>query len=108
MSQRIFDPGLQPERTELAWRRTTLALIVGALVALRLLPPALGRWSISVGLSGLAVAALVGLLAHRRGVRTNEVLRHDHGQLPGGCLLFLLAGVTTAGAAFGLLYVALR
>src|SRR5215207_484055 len=59
MSQQLFDPGLQPERTELAWRRATLALIVGALVALRLLPPALGSWSIIVGLAGLVLAAII-------------------------------------------------
>lgn len=108
MSQYQFDPGLQPERTELAWRRTTLALTVGALVALRLLPPALGTWSISVGLAGLVVTALIWLLAHRRGSRVNQALRDDHGQLPGGGLLLLLAAVTSVGAAFGLLYVILR
>lgn len=108
MNQQLFDPGLQPERTELAWRRTTLALTVGALVALRLLPPALGSWSISVGLAGLVLAILIWVLARRRARYTNQALRHDHGQLPGGGLLLLLATVTTAGAALGLLYVTLR
>jgi uncharacterized membrane protein YidH (DUF202 family) len=108
MSRQLFDPGLQPERTELAWRRTTLALTVGALVALRLLPPALGSWSISVGLAGLVIAVLIWALAHRRLRYTNQALRHERGQLPGAGLLLLLAAVTTAGAAFGLLYVTLR
>ena len=108
MSQQLFDPGLQPERTELAWRRSTLALAIGALVALRLLPPALGSWSIIVGLGGLVLAVLIWVLAHRRAHYTNQAMRHEHGQLPGGGLLLLLATITTAGAAFGLLYVTLR
>ena len=108
MSLELFDPGLQPERTELAWRRTSLAVAVGALVALRLLPPILGSWSISVGLVGLVMAVLIWVLAHRRARHTNQALRRDRGQLPGAGLLLLLAAVTTAGAAFGLLYVALR
>ena len=108
MSLERFDPGLQPERTELAWRRTSLAVTVGALVALRLLPPILGSSSISVGLVGLVLAVLIWVLAHRRARHTNQALRHERGQLPGAGLMLLLAVVTTAGAAFGLLYVALR
>ncbi|AID27599.1 DUF202 domain-containing protein [Salmonella bongori] len=31
----IRDPGLQPERTELSWRRTAFSMLVPALLALR-------------------------------------------------------------------------
>jgi len=106
--QQLFDPGLQPERTELAWRRTSLALAVGALIALRLLPAVLGPWAISVGLAGLVLAALLWVLARRRARQITQSLVHNHEPLPGGRLMLLLATLSTAGAALGLLYVTLH
>lgn len=61
------DPGLQPERTRLAWRRTTLSCTVVALLA--------GRQALHGGATGSALIALslsalawLGFLrvAHRR------------------------------------------
>lgn len=102
----LFDPGLQPERTELAWRRTVLTLAVGSLVALRLLPPVLGAWGLSAGVGGLVLTGALWVLAHRRTTRTKDALLHD-GPMPGGSLLLTIAALTTVGAALGLLYVTL-
>lgn len=69
------DPGLQPERTRLAWRRTTLACTVAAVLAAR---QAIHNGGTATGLTGTALIALVWLgflgVAHRR-VLTLEAAR---------------------------------
>jgi hypothetical protein len=104
----LFDPGLQPERTELAWRRTTLTLAIGAVVSFRLLPPVLGLWSIGVGIAGLLLSAGTWMAAARRSRQIRNALLTSSGPLPGGGLPLLLALIVTGSAALGLLYVALR
>ncbi|MGW5849574.1 DUF202 domain-containing protein [Streptomyces sp. NPDC055254] len=61
------DAGLQPERTRLAWRRTTLACSVVAVLALR---QAVRGTGAPVEVAGAAVISLIWLaflgVAHRR------------------------------------------
>ncbi|WP_436736208.1 DUF202 domain-containing protein [Streptomyces sp. BBFR102] len=61
------DPGLQPERTRLAWRRTTLSCTVVAVLAAR---AALHRSGGAASVSALAACCLLWVafvaLAHRR------------------------------------------
>ena len=93
------DPGLQPERTELAWRRTALALALLSLVSMRLLPEAFGSaWWALVGVAGLVAAAVVWGLARRRARAVTAMLADVgvRGRMPGAALLFGLAGVTCA------------
>lgn len=101
MSTPLFDPGLQPERTALAWRRTALAIGVGSLIALRVLPEALGSlvW-LTPAVLGLMFAGWLWWHADRRYRATARVLAADgdRAALPGGALLaVLLAFLVAAG-----------
>lgn len=102
--ERLYDPGLQPERTELAWRRTALAIAIGSLLSLRvfpaMLPSAAEAWGFAPGVLGVATAAVLWVAARRRQVRTTAVLTaRAAGPLPGGGLPLVL---TVFGAGFGL------
>ena len=59
-------PGLQPERTLLAWRRTALSLGLAAVVVIRLTMPTQGIASVTVGGAGLVLAIVTYLAADRR------------------------------------------
>lgn len=106
----LFDPGLQPERTGLAWQRTCLAVLAGSLAALKVLPPVLGPWSLLLGLAGvIETLALLALVRHRY-LRRNRILTSTDGP-PGpvasGRLITALA-LTTLIAGLVSLAVVLR
>ncbi|WP_445442745.1 DUF202 domain-containing protein [Clavibacter sp. km1a] len=100
---RPFDPGLQPERTALAWRRTALALVVGSLLGLRVLPQLLGSAGLVVAAAGVVAALAVLAAAHGRYRRVHRILTSGSGDrraLPGGGLPALVATLTAcAGVA---------
>jgi putative membrane protein len=105
---RPFDAGLQPERTALAWRRTALALIVGALVGIRILPAILGPWALVPAGGGLLLALLVLVQSHHRYRTQHRVLttsRTDRIPLPDGRLPALVAVAALLAGAAALLVV---
>lgn len=95
----LYDPGLQPERTELAWRRTALAIAVGSLAGMRVLPMLLGSplWIIA-GVIGLSVAAILWRAARSRYHAVYNALHpvEDTAALPDGRLLVFCALFTAA------------
>ena len=94
----VRDPGLQPERTRLAWRRTTLSCTVVAVLGIKL---ALVDDTTAAGLAGLALSALlwIGFLAvtHRR-IRSLDTARPQVLSTRGA---LLAAGCTVALAVCG-------
>jgi len=95
--RQLFDPGLQPERTELAWRRTALAIGVGSLIALRLLPaisptPELQQVWLAPGLLGAGFAVLLWMRSRARHAFVTRALLEDRpDRMPGAGLMLLLA-----------------
>lgn len=92
------DPGLQPERTELAWRRTALSAGVLSLVAARVLPAALGHpgWAM-LGVVGLLGAGAVWLASQRRFRRAPDDPRTPVPSGGGGLLLGTALGFALLG-----------
>lgn len=90
------DPGLQPERTRLAWRRTTLSCTVVAVLAVKL---AVQDDATPRGQAALALSTLVWVLflavAHRR-TRSLDAVRPRPLTHRGA----LLAAACTVGLAF--------
>ncbi|MBB5786585.1 YidH family protein [Jiangella mangrovi] len=98
MTEETYDRGAQNERTALAWIRTSLALLVGVVLASRLAAEPLGPAAVVFGLVVAPVALLVLVLARRRYRRSHEALHADRalpdGKLPGlVALVTLLLGV---------------
>jgi len=91
---KIFDPGLQNERTSLAWFRTGLsfagagALVLHASEGLRRPGPGL------LGVMALAVAGLTVMFSSRRYRRTDEALRRGGSVCLSGAVVRAVAAVT--------------
>lgn len=108
---RPFDVGLQPERTALAWRRTALALVVGALVGMRVLPALLGPWALIPAGMGIIFSVALLVASHVRYRRQHELLTMASSSrivLSDGTLPALVAVTVLLGGFACMLIVLLR
>lgn len=103
MSDRPFDPGLQPERTGLAWQRTALSIGMGALVFARIEATVLGVWSWVFAGAGLAAAVLIGVWSRRRYAYTHRTLTAGRTRLADGLLLAVVSVVVAVAGVIALI-----
>ncbi|GAA1785864.1 DUF202 domain-containing protein [Pseudarthrobacter sulfonivorans] len=70
------DPGLQPERTDMAWGRTTLSLTVAAAVFLRWMPHH-GWFAGTLVAASVVTAVAINLTRKRRFHRAINGVKHE-------------------------------
>ena len=74
----VFDPGLQPERTLLAWRRTCLSFGLASLVGMRFTVDTLGAAAVLIGACGAGLAAIATMLSAAEYRRVHRSLQRRH------------------------------
>lgn len=103
----LFDKGLQPERTLLAWCRTCLAFATANLIALRFTVELAGVVAVVVAIvgAGLAIAAYVLAAVGYR--RVNVGLLRDGVLTRGGMPMLFATGSTLLLGAAAVIFVAI-
>ncbi|MCI2416713.1 DUF202 domain-containing protein [Saccharopolyspora sp. K220] len=102
----LWDPGLQIERTTLAWLRTTLAFVVGLLVLLRLIGHESTVAAAICAVLTLPLGITVSWLVWRRHLHSERRL-HTRKPLPGGALPAAVTTLSVLVGCSGLIYVLL-
>lgn len=101
-----WDPGLQIERTTLAWLRTVLAFTASLLVLLRLIAHHSATAAVVCTLVTLPASGIVGWMIWRRHRFSDHRLR-ESAPLPGGALPAAATALAMLAGATGIVYVLL-
>jgi putative membrane protein len=106
--ERPFDPGLQPERTALAWQRTGLSIALALLVGARLVAHLGAAWAPALAAAGIIGIAVLLTIGHRRYARVHRALTAEPPQkLPGAAALLSWVIATTALGCLGAIAIAI-
>jgi uncharacterized membrane protein YidH (DUF202 family) len=101
-----WDPGLQNERTGLAWQRTMLAGLTCCLLVSRLLASISLILAVMIGLFALLCTAGLGYVAIRR-FRLNSMAIHREEALGDGKANALVCALVVITAMAALLYISI-
>lgn len=107
-SNQLYDPGLQPERTTLAWRRTAVAIAIGSILALRIFPSVIDNnliLGMAPGILGLWFAVWLWLASQKRYRAVNSWLVSASGRPPGAGLFLALSLFATITSLIALVIV---
>jgi uncharacterized membrane protein YidH (DUF202 family) len=99
-----LDPGLQAERTLLAWQRTSLSVAAGGALLLHLSAERLGTFGVAAGIAALCVSMAAHLASRRRYSSLHRDL-YGFGRVQDAgvaCALVSLAAIALAAVAVGL------
>ena len=99
-----WDPGLQNERTGLAWQRTVLAGLTGSLLMARLLADVSVILAVVTGLVALTCTAGLGWVGLRR-YRRHDIALWANRPVGGALPHLLLTALVALTALAALLYV---
>jgi uncharacterized membrane protein YidH (DUF202 family) len=102
----LWDPGVQNERTALAWQRTLLSGLACALLVARLLATVWLPLAISVGVAALASSAVLSGVVISRYRANHRALVSEH-RLPDAKTPFLVAVLVSLTAIGAIGYVVL-
>ena len=95
---RVWDAGLQPERTRLSWQRTALSAAACSLIIARLVGHASPFAGIAVAIAAIACGVMIAFTARRRLWRST-IAAHNAGRLPDARgFLWMTALIVVAGA----------
>ena len=100
-----FDPGLQLERTLLAWRRTALAVAVVSAAMIRLSTPVIGWVAVLVGSCGITLTVTAYVAMGVRYRRVHLSLTQNAGYSSNGWPATTLAAAVTLLGLAALAYV---
>lgn len=102
MIEEVADPGVQNERTRLAWQRTLLSGLVCSLLVARLLVAVWLELAVAIGVLACATSAAMSLVVTRRYHLNHHALHADRsladGKTPAlAAILVVLAGLGALG-----------